>query len=77
MDYQFFTREQIPSDVWKKAEMSDGSYRMDDTWGFLRMALPNISQIVKAVLVTPHSNAGEEKNLSILRKKKPVFRSRL
>ena len=76
ISYQSFTREQISSDILKKAEVSDGSYRMNVVWGFLRTALPNLSQIAM-VLVIPHSNAGEERIFSIVRKNKTKFRSRL
>ena len=48
---------------------------MDVAWGFLRTALPDLSQNSMAVLAIPHSNAGDEKNFSIINKSKTEFRS--
>ena len=75
MDYQSCTQGQISSDIWKKADMSNGSYRMDIVWGFLRTALPNLSLIAMVVLVILHNNSGEKIIFSIVCKNKAEFRS--
>lgn len=75
MGYQ--SQEQIPSDIWKKAEVRDGLCWMDVVCGFLRTTFLSLSQIAMAVVVISHNNAGEERIFSILRKNKTEFRSRL
>ena len=46
-------------------------------WGSLQEKLPNLSKVALAVLTIPHSNAGEERGFSIIRKNKTDFRFNL
>ena len=48
---------------------------MDMIWGSLQEKLPNLSRVALAVLTIPHSNAGEERVFSMIRKNKTDFRS--
>ena len=77
MDYQSLTKEDISAETWENAKVGDGSFRMDVIWGFLKTILPKFFEIAMSVLVIPHSNAGEERVFSIIRKNKTEFRSRL
>ena len=77
MDYPSLTKEEISPETWENAKVGDGSFRMDVVWGFLKTILPIFSEIAMSVLVIPHSNAGEERVFSIIRKNKTEFRSRL
>ena len=58
-------------------DIDDKEYRMDVIWGYLKAKLPLLSEIALSVLVIPHSNAGEERVFSMIRKNKTEFRSRL
>ena len=81
MDYQSLVKEDIPENIWKEAFIKDTSqtehYRMDMVWGYLRTRLPLLSEVALSVLVIPHSNAGDKKVFSMIRKNKTEFRSRL
>ncbi|KAK6191362.1 hypothetical protein SNE40_003074 [Patella caerulea] len=58
---------------------------MDVIWGFLghmvhaggRLRFAKLSAVAKLVLVIPHSNAGEERVFSMVRKNKTDFRNSL
>ena len=52
-------------------------HRIDMIWGSLQEKLPNLSKVALAVLTIPHSNAGEERVFSMIRKNKTDFRSNL
>ena len=64
---------------------SSSSFRMDVIWGYLSsLKLGNgshkfggISNVAKTVLILPHSNAGEERVFSLIRKNKTAFRPSL
>jgi len=66
-------------------EKSSPSFRMDVIWGYLSsLKLGNgthkfdrINDVAKTVLILPHSNAGEERVVSPLRKNKTAFRQHL
>lgn len=66
-------------------EKSSSSFRMDVIWGYLSsLKLGNgshkfgrISDVAKTVLILPHSNAGEERVFSLIRKNKTAFRPSL
>ena len=78
LEYQAMTENDISSSTWKAAEIRDEkSYVMEAIWGYMRAKLPLLSKIALCVLVVPHSNAGEERIFSIIRKNKTDFRSRL
>ena len=83
IDYQTLSREDIPTSVWDEAsERVDAegggiSWRMDTVWGYLRglklpgvevSRFPMLSKVAQVVLTIPHSNAGEERVFSIIRK---------
>ena len=50
---------------------------MDVIWGYLQERFPNLSDIALTVLTVPHSNAGDERVFSMVKKNKTEFRSRL
>lgn len=64
---------------------SSSNFRMDVIWGyFSSLKLSNgtykfgrLSKVAKTVLVLPHSNAGEERVFSMIRKNKTSFRPSL
>ncbi len=61
------------------------TYRMDVVWGYLstmrfadgQLMFKKLFKVAKLVLVLPHSNAGEERVFSMVRKNKTSFRSSL
>ena len=66
-------------------EKSSSSFRMDVIWGYLsslklgngRHNFSGIKDVAKTVLILPHSNAGEERVFSLIRKNKTAFRPSL
>ena len=50
---------------------------MDIIWGSLRNRFPSLSAIAVTVLVVPHSNAGDERVFSMIKKNKTDFLSNL
>ena len=81
MEYQAMVKGDIPQHIWDEAFVKDTSqsdhYRMDMVWGYLRQRFSLLSEIALAILVVPHSNAADERVLSMIRKNKTEFRSRL
>ena len=80
MDYQAMSDNDIPQMIWDTAlvgDIRDNLHRMDVIWGYLKEKLPRLTEIALSVLVIPHSNAGEERVFSMIRKNKTEFRSRL
>ena len=83
--------EDIPASVWEEAlvvtaeDESDRHYRMDVVWHYLALVkcadgnqkFRRISKIAKLVLCIAHSNAGEERVFSMVRKNKTPFRPNL
>ena len=87
VDYKILKQDSIPEDVWESAKVQDEQvsryiYRMDVIWAYLsQMKLANgelrykrLSDVAKLVLIIPHSNAGEERVFSMIRKNKTAFR---
>lgn len=90
IEYQLLEHSNIPDSVWEEAKLKDDSdqasaFRMDVIWGYLSsLKLTNgtlkfgrISKVAKIVLVLPHSNAGEERVFSLVRKNKTSSRPSL
>ena len=91
--YQLLSEGDIPQTIWDNAcvvEKEDGEeerryHRMDVVWGYLatmksadgQLMFKRLSKVAKLVLVLPHSNAGEERVFSMVRKNKTSFRSSL
>ena len=84
--YQAMGEADIPAQICKESKVvekldDDGTevtyHRMDMIWGSLQEKLPNLSKVALAVLTIPHSNAGEERVFSMIRKNKTDFRSNL
>ena len=72
------TDDDIPQNIWESAKLGDGGYhRMDVIWGYLKPKIPLLADVALSVLVIPHSNAGEERVFSMIRKNKTEFRSQL
>ena len=71
----------VPQHIWDETFVKDTSqsdhYHMDMVWGYLRKRFPLLTEITLAILVVPHSNAADERVLSMIRKSKTEFRSRL
>ena len=80
IDYQAMNENDIPQTIWEAAvvgDIRDNQHRMDIIWGYLKPKFPAHTEIALSVLVIPHSNAGEERVFSTIRKNKTDFRSRL
>jgi hypothetical protein len=80
LDFQGMCETDIPRNIWEAAQIGDiqdKQYRMDVIWGYLKSKLPLPGKIALSVLVIPHSNAGEERVFSTIRKNKTEFRSQL
>ena len=84
--YQAISEADIPAHIWKESKDAEklddvGTevtyYRIDMIWGSLQQKLPNLSKVKLAVLTIPHSNVGEERVFSMIRKNKTDFRSNL
>ena len=66
--------------IWQEATLEREWYRMDVVWGNLKDRFPNLSDIAQTVLVVfvvPHSNATDERELSMITKNKTEFRSNI
>lgn len=91
VDYQLLNDEIIPQFIWDKAtvlineETNEKKYRMDVIWQYLssmksadgRNRFRRLSSVAKLVLVIPHSNAGEERVFSMVKKNKTPSRPSL
>ena len=81
MEYQARVKGDVPQRIWDEAFVKDTSqfdhYRMDMVWGYLQQRIPLLREIALAILVVPDSNAADERVLSVIRKNKTEFRSRL
>jgi len=91
VDYQLLRDEDIPAHVWNDAridpceEGGNVHYRMDTLWHYLStlksgdgyQRFMKLCRIAKLVLVIPHSNVGEERVFSMVRKNKTPFRPSL
>lgn len=88
VDYQLLNDDDIPQMIWDKAKVGedeDKHYRMDVIWHYLstmksgdgRPRFRRLCKIAMLVLTIPHSNAGEERVFSMVRKNKTPFRSSL
>ena len=91
VQYQLLNKEDIPQMVWQKAlvvnddEEDHRHYRMDVIWHNIaaiksadgRLKFKILSKIAKLVLCIAHSNAGEERVFSMIRKNKTPFRPNL
>ena len=85
--YQAMSEADIPAHIWKESKVEEKLdndnaetvtyHRMDMIWGSLQEKLPNLSKVALGVLTIPHSNAGEERVFSTIRKNKTDFRSNL
>ena len=86
--YQRLDDSFIPPAVLSSAKVGEedaSRYRSDVIWNYLatvkrpdgRKAFPRLSAVAKLVLVLPHSNAGEERVFSLVRKNKTPFRANL
>lgn len=87
VQYQLLNKEDIPQMVWQKAlvvnddEEDHRHYRMDVIWHYIaaiksadgRFKFKILSKIAKLVLCIAHSNAGEERVFSMIRKNKTPF----
>ena len=76
MNYQALSKHNISGSIWESAEIGDHYYRVDVIWSHLMPKLSNLSEIAESVLVVPHSNAREERVLSIIRMNKIECRPR-
>ena len=93
LDYQALTCDSIPQTVWDSALCYEADesertsfYRMDITRGYLsELEIPGMNtkrfcmlvKVAKVVLTIPHSNAGEERVFSMIRKIKRDDRGRM
>ena len=90
VSYQLLSQDDIPAHVWKEASVSateEGSSptRIDVIWQHLSErkgcdgthTFLRLSRVAKLALIIPHSNAGEERVFSIIRKNKTAYRPSL
>ena len=81
MEYQTMVKVNVPQHICDETFVKDTSqsdhYRMDTVWGYLRQKFPLLSEITLAILVVLHSNAGNQRVFSMMRKSKTEFGSRL
>lgn len=85
--YQAMSEADIRVHIWEESKvvekLDDNSaeavtyHRLDIIWGSLQEKLPNLSKVALAVLIIPHSNAGEERVFSVTRRNKTDFYSNL
>ena len=69
----------------EESDEAERFHRMDVVWHHLanlkggdgRLTFPRLSKVAKLVLTLPHSNAGEERVFSIIRKNKTSFHPNL
>ena len=87
VDDQLLDDRIVPQSVWDAAtilldeESGDRKYRIDVIWHYLsnmkcgdgRGRFNRLSKIAKLILVIPHSNAGEERVFSMVKKNKTPF----
>ena len=92
-DYQLLERSEISDTIWKEAliyekgtEVSKKQYyRMDVIWAYLSgiknvdssLRFELLSSVARLVLVIPHSNAGKEGVLSLIKQNRTSIRSSL
>lgn len=92
VDYQLLSDSDIPQSVWDAAKLAsnddddeDKFYRIDVVWHYLSglklsdgtKRFKRLSQVAMLALTVPHSNAGEERVFSMVRKNKTPFRPSL
>ena len=87
--YQLQRDADIPDEVWEEAKVNEDEdvyNRVDVLWSHLckmqkigssQPMFLRLAQVVKVVMVIPHSNASEERILSMVRKNKTPFRPSL
>jgi len=85
LNYQLLSEAEIPKEA--KANISDVSeehpYRIDILWGFFVKSGTNsfefdlLFKVAEAVMMIPHSNAGEERIFSLINKNITLSRSSL
>ena len=69
--------QHICDETFVKDTSQSDHYRMDTVWGYLQQKFPLLSEITLAILVVLHSNAGNQRVFSLMRKSKTEFGSRL
>ena len=70
----------IPKTIWEAAQVGDiqvNPILHPCDIGYLKPKLPQLTEIALTVLVILHSNTGEERVFSTIRKNKTKFQSRL
>ena len=85
-EYQLLRDSDIPDHVMESCKTDRGDLKLDSLWSFIRqmndhaenaLLFPRLWKVVRFILTIPHSNAGEERVFSIVRKNKTCFRPRL
>ena len=77
LEYQLLEQSQIPESVWESALAVEGEsqyYRADELWAYMNtmkcgdgmLKFPRLSEVAKLALVLPHSNAEEERVISMV-----------
>ncbi|XP_065893400.1 uncharacterized protein [Dysidea avara] len=87
LNYQLLSDEQIPKEVKEGIGLEDDDpHRIDVLWGFLRgmkkpgtnsLEFDHLFKVAEATMTISHSNAGEERILSLINKNKTPNRSSL
>ena len=85
-EYQLLRDSDIPDHVMESCKTDRGDLKLDSLWSFIgqmndhaenALLFPRLWKVVRLILTIPHSNAGEERVFSIVRKNKTCFRPRL
>ena len=85
-EYQLLRDSDIPDHVMESCKTDRGDLKLDSLWSFIgqmndhaenALLFPRLWKVVRFILTIPHSNAGEERVFSIVRKNKTCFRPRL
>ena len=83
-DFNTMDEDELPDSIRQSAKLNNGGrLRLDVIWGHLqdllipdgRMRFPRLFRIALLVLTIPHSNAGEERVFSMIKKNVTATRS--
>ena len=79
-EYQLLRDSDIPDHVMESCKTDRGDLKLDSLWSFIRQMNDHTEnallfpRVYRFILTIPHSNAGEERVFSIVRKNKTCFR---
>ena len=78
LEYQSMAKDETPDNIWDQATKGEKPrFRIAIIWGCLKERFQNLSAVALTVLTVPHSNTGDERCFSVIKKNKTEFRSTL